>query len=1092
MKNVQDIYPLSPMQHGILFHSLYAPRSGIYHQQVIGTLCGDMDIPAFIKSWQRVVDRHGVLRTLFIWSGLDEPPLQIVRQRVELPWEQQDWRNLSLAKLQERMESFLQADRESGFELSQAPLMRLALLQVSDDAYQFVWSHHHLLLDGWSVSLVLKEVFAFYEAFCRGQDLHLEGPRPYRDYISWLQQQDLSKAEIFWRKTLQGFTAAIPLEIGRGPGVLSDQVGSYDEQSIQLSVATTAALRSFARQHRLTLNTLVQGAWALLLSRYSGREDVIFGVTVSGRPIDLAGVESMVGLLINTLPMRVQVLPGQSLLPWLMEMQIQQVEAREYDYTPLVKVQEWSQVPRGTPLFESILVFENYSVDDSLSEQGRNLGIRDIHSVERANYPLTLVAEPGAELFLQIIHSCHRFDTATVSRMLEHLRTFLKGIISDPHRQLSDIPMLTDAEQHQALVTWNDTKTEYPRDQCVHKLFEEQTERTPDAVAVVLEDEHLTYRELNLRANQLAHYLRACGVRLEVRVGICVERSVEMIVGLLGILKTGGVYVPLDPEYPQKRLLFMLMDARVSVMLTQQRLIGSMPEYKGQVICLDAAWESIAECSVENLGNETSAENLAYVMYTSGSTGTPKGISVPHRGVVRLVKGTNYANMTKDEIFLQFAPISFDASTFEIWGPLLNGGRLVVFPAGVPSMAKLGDVLKEHQVTTLWLTAGLFHIMVDEQLESLRSLQQLLAGGDVLSVPHSRRVLEEIREGLLINGYGPTENTTFTCCYSATDVDQIGSTVPIGRPVANTIVYVLDRNLNPVPFGIPGELFVGGDGLARGYINRPHLTAEKFIPNPFGEEPGGRLYRTGDLVRYLPDGNIEFLGRIDHQVKIRGFRVELGEIETALGRHPAVGKTVVLAREHEPGNKRLVAYVVPTQGQAVAAGELRGFLKERLPGYMVPSVFVTLDALPLTPNGKVDRQVLPEPDGLRPELTAGYVAPQTEAEQMIAGVWQDVLQVEKVGIYDNFFDLGGHSLLAIQVHGKLQDLFKREISVVEIFRYPTVSALAAYLGQEQSEQIFFQPTYDRAEVRRKSVKRQRQLRQQHQTTRKRRGEDLDG
>jgi len=637
------------------------------------------------------------------------------------------------------------------------------------------------------------------------------------------------------------------------------------------------------------------------------------------------------------------------------------------------------------------------------------------------------------------------FDAGTISRMLKHFQTLLEGIVANPEQRLSDLSLLTQQERQQLLVEWNDTQADYPKDVCIHQLFEAQAEQTPEAVAVVFEDEQLTYGELNRRANQVAHHLRSLDVCPDSLVGICIERSLEMVVGLLGILKAGGAYVPLDPAYPSERLAFMLEDTQVSVLLTQRPRVEKLPSHQARVVCLDTDWETLAQHSEENPKSEVMPDHLAYVMYTSGSTGKPKGVSVIHRGVVRLVKQTNYASFSTEEVFLQLAPISFDASTFEIWGSLLNGARLVVMPPHTPSLQELGQALEQYQVTTLWLTAGLFHLMVDEQIKDLKDVRQLLAGGDVLSVGHVKKVLQEIKGLKLINGYGPTENTTFTCCYPITEASLVGISVPIGRPIANTQVYLLDDHLQPVPVGVPGELYIGGDGLARGYLNRPDLTSDRFIPNPFSDKKGDRLYKTGDLARYLSDGNIEFLGRQDDQVKIRGFRIEPGEIEAVLEQHPAVQEVVVMVREDIPGNKRLVAYLVVNQLAAPTIPKLQQFLKQKLPEYMVPSTFVLLEVLPLTPNGKIDRRALPAPDTSRPFGEGAYVAPQTPVEEMVAGIWADVLAVKEVSIHDNFFDLGGHSLLATQLISRLRDTFGVEFPLRGLFESPTVASLSERL-----------------------------------------------
>jgi aspartate racemase len=532
-----------------------------------------------------------------------------------------------------------------------------------------------------------------------------------------------------------------------------------------------------------------------------------------------------------------------------------------------------------------------------------------------------------------------------------------------------------------------------------------------------------------------------------VLVGICLERSVEMIVALLGILKAGGAYVPLDSKYPKERLALMLSDSQVSVLLTQEKLLTQLPEHQAKVVYLDTHWSSISQQDCDNPIGEVKTDNLAYICYTSGSTGTPKGVSVPHRGVVRLVKQTDYINFSTEEVFLQLAPISFDASTLEIWGSLLNGAKLVIMPPHTPSLEELGQVIQRHQVSTLWLTAGLFHLMVDERLQDLKPVRQLLAGGDILSVSHVQKVLRELPQCQLINGYGPTENTTFTCCYTITEPLQNGNSIPIGKAIANTQVYILDTYLQPLPIGVPGELYIGGDGLARGYLNRPELTAEKFIPNPFSQEPGARLYKTGDLVRYLPDGNIEFLGRIDNQVKIRGFRIELGEIEATLSQHPGVQKTVVMVREDLPGDKRLVSYVVPNQQQQPTSSELLSFLKQKLPDYMLPSAFVILESLPLTPNGKVDRRALPAPEPTRPELEAILVSPRNEVELQLTKIWEKVLNIQPISIRDNFFALGGHSLVALRLFAQIKEKFERDLPITTLFQAPTIEQLASILNE---------------------------------------------
>ena len=1040
----EDSYPLSPMQQGMLFHSLYAPQSGMYVQQAICGLHEDLQIAAFERAWQRIVARHPVLRTRFRWDDGAEP-CQEVQREVSLPWEYHDWHGVSAGQQDNRLEAFLEADRRHGFVLTEAPLMRLALFRVAEADYQLVWTSHHALLDGRSRLVLLKELFALYEAFCRGRDLQLQPPRPYRDYIEWLRQQDLSAAESFWRRRLSGFPAPTPLGVDRARETQPGEEG-YGKQGVQLSETLTSALRSLAQHHHLTPNTLLQGAWALLLSRYSGEEEVVFGVTRAWHRSALEGAESMVGLFINTLPMRVRVSPEGSLLPWLKELRAQWKALRNYEHTPLVTVQGWSEIPPGQPLFASLVVFENYLLDSALRAQGGSWENRDFRLLGPTNYPLTVTGYLAPELLVEIAYERRRFNDASITRMLGHLQTLLQAMVADPEQRLSDLSLLTDQEGQQLLVEWNDTAADYPQDQCIHQLFEAQVEQTPEAVAVVFAPEQLTYRELNRRANQLAHHLRALGVGPEVLVGLCVERSTELVVGLLGILKAGGTYVPLDPAYPQERLAFMLKDTHVPVLLTQGRHLEGLPEHGAKAVCLDTDWKAIALESEENLVTTVTAENLAYVTYTSGSTGTPKGVAIPHRGVARLLFGVDYVHLGATETFLQLAPLSFDASTFEVWGALLHGARLALFPERILTSKELGRLIQQQGVSTLWLTASLFNTLIDEAPQALSGVRQLITGGEALSVAHVQRALALLPATQIINGYGPTESTTFACCYHVPKrLDKTVSSIPLGRPIANTEVYLLDRSLCPVPVGVPGELYIGGAGLARGYLNRPELTAEKFIPHPFSAKPGARLYRTGDLVRYLSDGNIEFLGRLDSQVKLRGFRIELGEVEAALGQYPAVRDSVVLPREDVPGEKRLVAYVVPHQEHISTVTELHSFLQAKLPAYMVPSAFVLLDALPLMPSGKVDRRALPAPDQVRPELGEAFIAPRTPVEEVLAGIWADVLRLEQVGIHDNFFELGGHSLIAMQIMSRVCRTFQVELPLRTLFATPTVAGLAAGL-----------------------------------------------
>lgn len=1153
-QNIEAVYPLSPMQQGMVFHSLYAPESSVYFEQLSCILRGELRTDAFRRAWQETISRQAVLRTSFVWKRMDRM-LQVVQKDVEVPLEISDWREFLSGEQVVKLHALQAADRARGFDLAKAPLIRLTLVRLEDEKYYFLWSHHHALMDGWSVPLLFKEVLTLYENYAggehlaQGKELVLSPARPYKDYINWLQEQDVNAAETYWRGVLGGIvgkehlTAPTPLMVeasrerlaGTERFAIEDvqkHPAQYAEQEIKLDKNLSTDLQSLARRQRVTLSTILQGAWGLLLSRYSGDEDVIFGVTVSGRPADLAGAEMMIGLFINTLPVRIHIDTQVSISEWLAALQAQMAEARQYEHSSLVQIQEWSDIPRGTPMFESILVFENYPVEDTLKDQvsgsqgnGR-VRIESIQSHEQTNFPLTIVSGPGETIGIKASYDTGRFDDDAILRMLGHLKQILEQFARRTDIGLAEVNLLTSEEEKTLLTDWvasSITSTDqFPAGwemRTIHELFTEQAKRTPDAVALILADKEqqqdkqgsgldlqplgdpnlgssaqMTYQELDQRSDQLAAYLAERGVGPEKLVGLMVERSFELVIGILGILKTGGAYLPLDPSYPDERLAFMLEDTQAPVLLTQswlaverQHVVYGNSSTNRQVVILDQDWansepgnrkiNSVTKSQdSEDRSLHASPENLANVIYTSGSTGKPKGVMVEHRSLVN--HALNYASlvgMGANDRALQFLALGFDAAGEEIFPTLVSGAALVL-PGPVREMmaADLFRICNNHSVTILHLPVAVWHQAVDEtlvnDLKVPEGIRAVVVGGESPSLEKlSTWIKKSNRETtrLFINAYGPTETTIAVTFYKldvSADSDeplQTISRLPIGKNIANVQLYIVDQQMRPVPIGVAGEIVVGGRGVARGYLNQPALTSEKFIPNPFLQQMtgrwaastgknaldnrDGRLYRTGDLGRYLPDGNIEFLGRVDQQVKLRGFRIELGEIEAVLNGHASVTTAVVMAREDIPGNRQLVAYAVLDDGiidASASAGLLREYLQERLPEYMVPAAYVILESMPLTPNGKIDRRALPAPQGVTADLSNVYLAPRTPVEAIIAGIWEQVLGVQHVGVHDNFFDLGGHSLLATQVVSRLRSAFQIEIPLRDLFEASTMAELA--------------------------------------------------
>ena len=1024
--------PLSWPQQQIWSHSQLAGDALIYNEPITIHRRGELEREALARAFAEVVRRHEAWRTVFRWEGND--PVQLVQpppERIEIPF--LDLRGHSDAAAE--AVRLATEDALRLFDLGRGSCYRLRLVRLTEADYRFFLTLHHIIFDGVSLyRILLPELIECYEAFRQGRAPLLPAlPIQYPDFAAWQRATPLASEQLeYWRNILRDLPVLdLPSDHPRPP------LQTYEGEALLFALpeATSAALKAIGQEHGATPFMVMVAAFTALLHAYSGQEEMVIGGISSGR--NRSETRQLLGCFLNTIAIRTAIDPAGSFIEHLARVREATLGALSHDEVPFQVLVEKFAGPRDpgrTPLFQVLIV-----VEPPLESLGEGWGFTHMDvDPGTAKFDLQLGLDDRPEGVMgRFIYSKALFERATIETMKDRWLELLDRIALSPNDSISRLTnALLTGESKQPPPSWNGVRISYPRNATIHSLFEEQAARASESIALVCGLEKVSYGELNRRANRLAWRLRKRGLTGEVPVGIFLERSPEMVIAILAILKAGGAYVPLDPAYPEERIDFMIEDARMPLVVTRRgnRKLGSCQ-------ILDLEEENLSEESDSNLPNDGgNGESLAYLIYTSGSTGRPKGVAVPHRAVVRLVKGTDYASFSPNETFLLLAPVSFDASTFEIFGPLLNGSCLVVMAAGQPSLEEIGATIREQGITTLWLTSGLFNAMVDERLTDLRPLRQLLAGGDVLSVAHVGKALRGLPGTRVINGYGPTESTTFACCHTIDPTAPLGDSVPIGRPIANSTAHILDAQLRPVGIGVTGELFLGGDGLARGYWNRPELTEEKFLPDPFSREPGARLYRTGDLARWREDGTIEFLGRRDTQVKLRGFRIELGEIENRLRQESGVRDAAVIVREDVPNEKRLVAYLV---GEVEVAGLLAA-LRNSLPDYMVPAAIVGLAALPRTPNGKLDRNALPPPAGPE-EKTVSIFAPRTPLEEKLAELWRNLLRRQQIGTRDNFFDLGGHSLLGLRLINQLREALGEPLSVVLLFEAPTIGSMAELL-----------------------------------------------
>jgi amino acid adenylation domain-containing protein/non-ribosomal peptide synthase protein (TIGR01720 family) len=1043
---VEDVYPLTPMQQGMLFHTLRDSGSAYVEQMSLKVT--QLDVYAFRQAWDALIARHAILRTAIVLQHRQH--LQAVHREARPMWDFIDLREFSSAEKQRRIEDILRADRAREFELDRAPLLRLSLLRTAEDEHIFVFSHHHILFDGWSMPLLLDELLVLYKA-ARGVSAELPAVVPFRNYVDWLARRDTTEWRDFFRQALSDFSGATRLSLPAedGPAAPSEILDdNYARNIRELDSATSAALDAFARRYSLTQATLFRAAWALVLARYSGETDVLFGSVTSGRPPDLPGAETMIGLFINTLPLRVRVPLNAPLLPWFAQLQEQQFELLRHQHAPLAEISALAELPYGQPLFETILVYENYPLGGQLFERMESFGMSELRAWDKTNYPLTLAISPGAHPVLQLVYDRSRYGASAIEDLLSHLANVLGALPQNAKCTLGELSLLDEGETRALVVDRNAAaRSAYP-ERTLPQLFAERVALRPHAPALSYGGRQTTYLELSSLAQAWAGRLAACDIADEALVGIYLERSPEAITAMLATLEAGGAYLPLDPSYPKERLEFMINDAGVRVIITDRKLRERLPAGGFEVLLADEL--PSADTSDRFLPEVCDPDRLAYVMYTSGSTGLPKAVEVTHRGVVRLVSQGLFA-LGEDDIELQLVSLSFDPSALEIWSCLLGGGKLVLYPSRNPSLEEIGDALREHCITSTILITGLFPLMVDEHLEDLVGLRQLIVGGDVMPPSAAQRLLQAAPGLRLINAYGPTEGTIVATAHVMTEPAGVSTQIPIGRPVANAQIYLLDPAGHLVPDGLPGEIWIGGHGVARGYRARPDLTAQRFADDPFSEQPRARMYRTGDIGRWRRDGSLDFLGRVDAQVKIRGFRVEPGEIEVVLGQHPAVRECSVLTYESAPGDRRLAAYVVPRAGESLQGSRLRAHLKSRLPEFMVPSTFNLLEELPRTVNDKVERSLLPLPGaGTSPKTER--VAPRTTVEKEIQAIWIEVLRIPDVGIDDDFFEAGGHSLLALQTISRLHARFGRIVRLGDLYQTRTIRILSELVEKSMLEQ----------------------------------------
>jgi amino acid adenylation domain-containing protein len=1053
--------PLSSAQQRLWFLDQLQPNSPLYNIPCVARLTGALDVGALKKALGAVVARHESLRTRF--ANVDGEPAQVIDEPTELPLAEQDLSELPESEREAEMERLVRQEIRRPFNLSADRLVRATLLRLKAEEYVLIINMHHIVSDEWSLKIFYRELADFYQGYVESKPVSLpEPPIQYVDYAlwqrEWLRSKAFEKQLGFWKDQLGGNPPALELPTDHPRRSGASFPGAVETRV--LGSKLWEELKELTNREGVTLFMTLLAAFNALLYRYTQQEDIIVGSPMAGR--NRMETEDLIGFFVNTLPLRTRISGNptfRELLAQVREVALGAYSHQDLPFDKLVEALQPERSPTQTPFVKVMFLTQNEAEEVRLP----NLRIEFLErGTDTAKFDLTLgVQETDTGLVAGIEYDTGLFEAATIRRMLQQYETLLRGIVADPGRRLSELPLLAETERHQILERWGQTTSQSSPGLCLHQWFERQAERTPESVALVCEQRKLTYGELNAQANQLAHYLKSLGVGPEVPVALSLERSPQLVVAILGVLKAGGAYVPIDPAYPKERLSFILQDTRAPVLLTQANVRANLPSEAPQVVCLDSEWDKIAACPSANEPSSTNnPQQAAYIIYTSGSTGTPKGVVVSHYNVVRLFQQTEqWYGFNATDVWTLFHSYTFDFSVWELWGALLYGGRLVMVPYLVSrSPSEFYQLLSEQKVTVLNQTPSAFRQLLWAEATAPAplplSLRYVIFGGEALELQSLKPWFElhGDEQPLLVNMYGITETTvhvTYRPIRAADLSNGVGSV--IGVPIPDLRIYLLDEKLEPVPVGVPGEICVGGAGVARGYLNRPELSREKFVTDPFVNEPGTRLYRSGDLARFTASGELEYLGRMDHQVKVRGFRVELGEIESALNRHPAIRESLVLAADGAGGSKRLVAYFVPKQ-PAPTLAEVRESLTRSLPEHMIPSVFVPMEALPLTPNGKVDRRALPAPENVQVMVTPTCVPPRNATEQALAEIWGELLRCKSISVHANFFHLGGHSLLATQVISRIAGAFQVELPVRTIFEAPTIAGLAEAVLRAQQEE----------------------------------------